>query len=101
LGDAARSYRLARRSRHAVRGVVLPVVFVVRAPVVPVCGAVAMASTPDSKMTEALTIINSYIRMLESGHVKEGLWMASKEETEFGIVLLHAVAEDIEAKDGK
>ena len=45
-----------------------------------------------------LAIIKGYIEMLEAGHIKEGLRMASKEETEFGIALLQAVAADIEAK---
>jgi len=45
----------------------------------------------------ALRIISEYIQMLKSGHVKEGLREATKEEIEFGVALLHAVAADIEA----
>jgi len=52
-------------------------------------------------MTDALTIINSHIQMLQGGRVKTGLREASKEEIEFGTSLLIAVAADIEAKEGK
>jgi hypothetical protein len=45
----------------------------------------------------AVKIVSEYIQMLKSGHVKEGLREATKEETEFGIALLQAVAADIEA----
>jgi len=45
----------------------------------------------------ALDIISEYIQMLNSGHVKEGLREASKEEVEFGTSLLQAIAADIEA----
>jgi len=45
----------------------------------------------------ALDIISEYIRMLNSGHVKEGLRSATASEIEFGTALLQAVAADIEA----
>ncbi len=48
-------------------------------------------------MTDALAIISEYIRMLEAGHVKQLGREASKEEIEFGVALLQAVAADIEA----
>jgi len=49
-------------------------------------------------MNQSLEVISEYIKMLSSGHVKEGLREATKEEIEFGISLLQAVAADIEAK---
>ncbi len=48
-------------------------------------------------MTDALAIISEYIQMLQGGRIKEGLREASKEEIEFGVALLQAVAADIEA----
>ena len=53
------------------------------------------------KMTDALAIISEYIQMLQTGHVKEGLREASKQEIEFGTALLQAVAADIEARGVK
>lgn len=50
-----------------------------------------------SESQKTLRIINEYIQMLASGHVKTGLQEASKEQTEFAISLLQAIAADIEA----
>ena len=44
-----------------------------------------------------IEIIEEYIQMLAAGYVKEGLREASKEEVEFAIALLQAVAADIMA----
>ncbi len=50
--------------------------------------------------TVSLKIINEYIQMLNSGHVKVGLYEATKEQVEFSILLLQAIAADIEASEG-
>ncbi len=44
-----------------------------------------------------IEIIEEYIQMLRKGDVKEGLREASKEEVEFGLALLQALAADIQA----
>ncbi len=46
-----------------------------------------------------IDIIEEYIQMLAAGHVKEGLREASKEEVEFAIALLQAIAADIGATE--
>jgi hypothetical protein len=46
---------------------------------------------------KSLKIISEYIQMLNAGRVKEGLREPSKEEVEFSIALLQAIAADIEA----
>ncbi len=58
------------------------------------------ASEKEEAMSKsAITIIEEYIQMLVAGHVKEGLREASKEEVEFAIALLQAIAADIGATE--
>jgi hypothetical protein len=52
------------------------------------------------EMTKELKIINEYIQMLAAGHVKTGTQEATKEQAEFAISLLQAIAADIEAAGG-
>jgi len=54
-----------------------------------------MATTEKVCRDKILGIIRTYIEMLNSGHVKEGLREASKEEIEFSTALLQAIAADI------
>ena len=49
-------------------------------------------------MKTPLEIISENIRLLQSGHVKEGLQEVTKEQIDFGILLLQIVAAEIEAE---
>jgi len=58
------------------------------------------ASEKEEGMSKSpIDIIEEYIQMLAAGHVKEGLREASKEEVEFAIALLQAIAADIGATE--